>query len=296
MAGGSTRAAFNVSFQRDSNIGDITAKATSQTICTSMAGTVAGMALAGWLGQDVWMACGASAALASIHMGAALMYDACRLPCILHHTHHVHMITRCVRSVPLTVVNPTRCEALAAAFIAGGSLPGPLHVAAQETLWSPWWCSLRGLPAGDEVAVNPVLSTTVPAATLSALLTNAHANARYLVLAHWDGGTVLQSAVGHSEQGPEGFQGIQGTAGPCSGGAPLVSLLVHERAESSDVASGMLHAYLLRAWLAGKRCGAARAVVEQGLHTTFARAVVEAQWDATRVAVLENRKQRFVWL
>ncbi len=43
MAGGSTRAAFNVSFQRDSNIGDITAKATSQTICSSMVGTAAGV-------------------------------------------------------------------------------------------------------------------------------------------------------------------------------------------------------------------------------------------------------------
>lgn len=74
MAGGSTRAAFNVSFQQDSNIGDITAKATSQTICTSMAGTAAGMALAGGVGQDVWLACAASAALASVHMGAALMY------------------------------------------------------------------------------------------------------------------------------------------------------------------------------------------------------------------------------
>lgn len=73
MAGGSTRAAFNVSFQRDSNIGDITAKATSQTICTSMAGTAGGMALAGWLGQDVALAWGVSAALASVHMGAAFM-------------------------------------------------------------------------------------------------------------------------------------------------------------------------------------------------------------------------------
>jgi hypothetical protein len=37
-----SRSAFNVAFAADNNIADITAKATSQTICTSMAGTAAG--------------------------------------------------------------------------------------------------------------------------------------------------------------------------------------------------------------------------------------------------------------
>jgi hypothetical protein len=42
MTAGSTRAAFNVSFARRENISDITAKATSQTIATSLIGTVIG--------------------------------------------------------------------------------------------------------------------------------------------------------------------------------------------------------------------------------------------------------------
>lgn len=49
MAGGSTRTAFHVAFARDNNIADITAKATSQTIATSLLGTTAGkQLLAGW--------------------------------------------------------------------------------------------------------------------------------------------------------------------------------------------------------------------------------------------------------
>jgi hypothetical protein len=50
MAGGSTRSAFNVSFSRHGNIADVTAKATSQTICTSLLGNFAGVALASIIG------------------------------------------------------------------------------------------------------------------------------------------------------------------------------------------------------------------------------------------------------
>jgi hypothetical protein len=45
MAGGSTRAAFNVNFSaRRGNIADITAKATSQTIAASLLGATCGVA------------------------------------------------------------------------------------------------------------------------------------------------------------------------------------------------------------------------------------------------------------
>lgn len=53
MAGGSTRSAFNVAFSRHGNIADITAKATSQTICTSLLGNFAGVALASYIGYAV---------------------------------------------------------------------------------------------------------------------------------------------------------------------------------------------------------------------------------------------------
>lgn len=287
MAGGSTRAAFNVSFQRDSNIGDITAKATSQTICTSMGGTAGGMALAGWIEQDVWLACGASAALASVHMGSALMYADCTVVC------QPQLHNRCVRSVPLTVVNPSRCEALAHAFVNGGHLPHPLEMAAQEQLWRPWWRSLWPM-VQQPVMVNPPIHSTATALTVAALLTRQHAGARYLVLAQVGGMDVLQSASGHTEQGR--VQGSEsgsesGNEGPAKG--PVVSLLVHQHAEACDVAAGMLHACLLRAWL-DKGKEAAR-VVHDGVHRGFGQAVKAAQWDATRVAVLENRMHRYSW-
>ena len=53
MAGGSTRSAFNVSFARHGNIADITAKATSQTILTSLFGNFLGVALATYVGYGI---------------------------------------------------------------------------------------------------------------------------------------------------------------------------------------------------------------------------------------------------
>lgn len=185
------------------------------------------------------------------------------------------------------MVNPSRCEALATAFVAGMELPGPLKLAAQEPLLGPWWRSLWQTESG--VAVNPPLLTMMPPSTLAELLTSTSpTHAQYLVLATWDGGAVLQSVAGHSEHTRPVEQQQRGAC------TPTVSLLVHEHAEASDVAAGMLHAYLLRAWLLGQKGPAAR-VVQDGLHLRFGKAVVEAQWAATRVAVVENRLQRFVW-
>lgn len=80
MAGGSTRSAFNVSFSRDNNIADITAKATSQTICTSLVGTAAGISLCSAIGQDVNLALGAYVTLAGIHLSTAYRYELHPLP------------------------------------------------------------------------------------------------------------------------------------------------------------------------------------------------------------------------
>lgn len=48
MANGSTRSVFNLSFAKDNNIADITAKSTSQWIFASLFGTAAG----GWGKQN----------------------------------------------------------------------------------------------------------------------------------------------------------------------------------------------------------------------------------------------------
>ncbi|KAK9815255.1 hypothetical protein WJX72_000733 [[Myrmecia] bisecta] len=103
MAGGSTRSAFNVSFARDNNIADITAKATSQTICTSLLGTTAGLSLASAIGQSIPAALGAYTVLTSVHLYSAY---------------------RCVQSIPLTSLNPSRLEALCEHFLDAVPQPG----------------------------------------------------------------------------------------------------------------------------------------------------------------------------
>ena len=92
MAGGSSRSAFNVAFAADRNIADITAKATSQTICTSLIGTAAGMAIAASIEKSVGLAFGWYSALAAVHMYTAV---------------------ESAKSVPLATLNPSRLKLLA---------------------------------------------------------------------------------------------------------------------------------------------------------------------------------------
>ena len=47
MASGSTRSVFNLTFAKDNNIADITAKATSQWIFSSLIGTAVGGSILG---------------------------------------------------------------------------------------------------------------------------------------------------------------------------------------------------------------------------------------------------------
>lgn len=96
MAGGSSRSAFNVAFARDNNIADVTAKATSQTICTSLLGTTAGVALAAAIGQSAGSALACYAALSAVHMWSGYRSAAC---------------------VPLSTLNPSRTLLLAQLFL-----------------------------------------------------------------------------------------------------------------------------------------------------------------------------------
>ena len=98
MCGGSTRSAFNVGFARANNVADITAKATSQTISSFLAGNSVGMATAAAVGQDLTSAYAAFAAFAAVHMYSGW---------------------RSARLVPLQTLNPIRLQILAAAFVAG---------------------------------------------------------------------------------------------------------------------------------------------------------------------------------
>ena len=92
MAAGSTRSVFNLSFVRDNNIADITAKGTSQYIFASLFGTAAGVTLCAHVGLSAGAALTAFGALT-----AASLYGAfCT-----------------VKSIPLPTLNSTRLQLLA---------------------------------------------------------------------------------------------------------------------------------------------------------------------------------------
>lgn len=98
MAGGSSRSAFNVAFATDNNIADVTAKATSQTICTSLLGTSAGLAVASWIGQSAELALLWYGGFAAVHLWSG------------YHS---------ARSVPLSTLNPSRLMLLAQRSLSG---------------------------------------------------------------------------------------------------------------------------------------------------------------------------------
>lgn len=96
MAGGSSRSAFNVAFAIDRNIADITAKATSQTICTSLAGTMIGMGAASVVGQSLPAAAACFSSFAAFHIWTAV---------------------KSARVVPLATLNPSRLTMLAEMYV-----------------------------------------------------------------------------------------------------------------------------------------------------------------------------------
>lgn len=91
MSGGSSRSAFNVAFAADANIADITAKATSQTICTSLIGTTLGAGIASVIGQSPEAAVACFSAVAGVHLYSGY---------------------KSVRTVPLSTLNATRLDHL----------------------------------------------------------------------------------------------------------------------------------------------------------------------------------------
>jgi hypothetical protein len=91
MSGGSSRSAFNVAFAADANIADITAKATSQTICTSLIGTTLGAGIASAIGQSPEAAVACFSVVAGVHLYSGY---------------------KSVRTVPLSTLNATRLDHL----------------------------------------------------------------------------------------------------------------------------------------------------------------------------------------
>lgn len=96
MAGGSTRSVFNLSFVRDNNIADITAKGTSQYIFASLFGTAAGVTMCANIGQSASLALMCFSILAY-----AALYSAFRT----------------VKSIPLPTLNSVRLQLLTELYL-----------------------------------------------------------------------------------------------------------------------------------------------------------------------------------
>lgn len=96
MAGGSTRSVFNLSFARDNNIADITAKQTSQYILSSVLGTATGVLCTSYIQQST-----TAALLCYTVLTWVAMYGA-------YNT---------VKRIPLPTLNPTRLQLLAEFYL-----------------------------------------------------------------------------------------------------------------------------------------------------------------------------------
>ena len=115
MAGGSARSAFNVAFAADRNIADLTAKATSQTICTSLIGTAIGMGIAASIEQSVGLAFAWYSVLGMLHMWTSV---------------------QSAHSVPLATLNPSRLHLLANAVLDGAEvLDSPAELAKKDEIF-----------------------------------------------------------------------------------------------------------------------------------------------------------------
>ncbi|KAG2495233.1 hypothetical protein HYH03_006507 [Edaphochlamys debaryana] len=96
MAAGSTRSVFHLSFARDNNIADVTAKGTSQYILASLVGTAAGAAMCALVGQSSAIAATCYSLLAAVTLVSAYM---------------------AVQVIPLATLNATRLQLLVDAFL-----------------------------------------------------------------------------------------------------------------------------------------------------------------------------------
>eukprot|EP00887_Chlorella_sp_A99_P004904 scaffold4.g4904.t1 len=320
MAGGSSRSAFNVAFageraqqawwrggagarHADSNIADITAKATSQTICTSLLGTTAGMALAAQVGQDPGLALLAFGGVAATHMVTS---------------------AGSVRCVPLASLSAARLELLVSRFLrqldeqrqssataaageaaagagAGGAAPGAATVAATGA-GAGARRAPPPLPTPEQLASHEPLwhrGCIAVGARLSQLAQPEQAQqlARVLPLFRSRRHVLLPADAvagdGLRRRRPQ-----------------RARLLLHEQAGASDCLLGFLHACLLVRRQQQQQQQQQRP--EHGDGTREARALEQALreadcllpalqaelrragWDTGRV-VLESRRQRLAW-
>lgn len=119
LTASATRAAINLSFcnQKGNNLGDVTAKAGSQAITSSLTGTGLGIALAPLIGSSF----------------SAVLPVFCVLACM-----HLYALYRAVSVVRLSSLNLQRIELVIHGFLTEGRVLTPDEVSQRETFVSPY--------------------------------------------------------------------------------------------------------------------------------------------------------------
>lgn len=112
MASGSTRSVFHLTFQRENNIADITAKGTSQYIFSSLFGTATGVTVCAYIGQ-----CAVSGSSCFAMLAALSLYSSFKT----------------VRSIPLPTLNNVRLQMLAEKYLKCAS-------EVRSACWYPAYC------------------------------------------------------------------------------------------------------------------------------------------------------------
>ncbi|KAL6770796.1 hypothetical protein ACKKBF_B32710 [Auxenochlorella protothecoides x Auxenochlorella symbiontica] len=278
MAGGSARAVFNGAFAANVNIADLTAKATSQTIAASLAGTAAGVALAAGVGQSLAPAAAAYAALAALHMLSGV---------------------RSVRSVPLATLNPSRVHALGRAFLDGG---GAAAAAADEVDGG-----LAALGDGAVVPADPrpdaraaprVVPLPSPARLAPCDPLRERAATAVPVGVPRKALLALSPAASRALVG-EYAGGLHALVEGWSEGRRVQRLLLHEEANAADALLGCLHACVARNMAermeTNQHLPAATTLrIARRAFPSFRASLVAAGWDVERLK-LESIRQRAVW-
>ena len=263
MAGGSARSAFNVAFAIDRNIADCTAKATSQTICTSLIGTALGMGIASSIGQSMVGAVGWGSALAAVHLWTSI---------------------ESAHSVPLATLNPSRLQLLVEEYVGcvkqeGGFVYKP-HVcvsspaqmtAKDRVLW------LRSGVSKPRLVVGASLSTIIAKDPgFYAPLLSMYRTKKYILV-------------------PDSV--------PMGGStSSRMFLVLHDNADSRDVVCAMIQAYVYSN-SSDTTSITTKSVQErlerslvggEGHAASMVQALAAAGWDVNGV-VIEPKRKRAVW-
>jgi hypothetical protein len=129
LSASATRAGIHRSMARRENLADITGKSGSQSIAGSLIGTTLGIALSPLIGSDTAVVMGAFSILSAIHLGSNYAS---------------------LQGVVLNTLNPHRFDIVLQQVLAGGGVPSPEEVGAQESFIIPY---PGGSSAGGRVRV-----------------------------------------------------------------------------------------------------------------------------------------------